>query len=245
MRKVLSYMRRAVDDYHMICEGDNVTVGVSGGKDSLTLLCAMKALSGFYPEKFQVSAVSIDMGFENMSFEEIKKLCCRLDVHYEIVKTDIREIIFDIRKEKNPCSLCAKMRRGALNDAAKKMGSDVVALGHHFDDVVETFVMNQLFEGRAGCFSPVTYLDRMGVRVIRPMIYMPENYVRIFAKKNGLPVVKSRCEADGNTMREYTKNLIFTLDKEYPGLKQRLFTALCGSGLDGWKRPGIHGKPRE
>ncbi len=245
MRKALSYVRRAVEDYGMIKEGDKITVGVSGGKDSLTLLCTMKALSKFYPKKFTVAAISIDMGFENMSFEAIKRLCDEIDVEYEIVKTDIREIIFDIRKEKNPCSLCAKMRRGALNDAAKKAGSDVIALGHHFDDAVETFMMNQIFEGRVGCFSPVTYLDRMGVTVIRPMIYMPENYVRIFAKKNNLPVVKSTCEADGNTMREYVKNLIFEMDKENPGLKQRLFTALCKTGIDGWKVPGVHGKPRE
>jgi len=237
MRKVLSYVRRAVDDYDMIKDGDRVTVGVSGGKDSLTLLCALKELSRFYPKKFEVSAISIDMGLPDMSFDEIKVLCDTLCVPYEIVKTDIREIIFDIRKEKNPCSLCAKMRRGALNDAAKRSGSSTVALGHHFDDVIETFVMNQIFAGHAGCFSPVTYLDRTGVTVIRPMIYMPENYVRVFAKKSKLPVVKSTCEADGNTMREYTKDLIFKLEKEFPGLKKRLFTALCGSGLDGWKRP--------
>ncbi len=245
MRKALSYVRRAVEDYGMIKEGDKITVGVSGGKDSLTLLCTMNALSKFYPKKFTVAAISIDMGFDNMSFEAIKRLCDEIGVEYEIVKTDIREIIFDIRKEKNPCSLCAKMRRGALNDAAKKAGSDVIALGHHFDDAVETFMMNQIFEGRVGCFSPVTYLDRMGVTVIRPMIYMPENYVRIFAKKNNLPVVKSTCEADGNTMREYVKNLIFEMEKENPGLKQRLFTALCKTGIDGWKVPGVHGKPRE
>lgn len=235
MRKTLSYIRKAVDDYNMINEGDHITVGVSGGKDSLTLLAGLNALKRFYPMKFTLSAVSIDMGFENMDFSPIQKLCDELEVPYHIKKTDIREIIFDIRKEKNPCSLCANMRRGALNETAKEIGSDKVALGHHYDDVVETFWMNQIFEGRLGCFSPVTYLDRKQVTVIRPMIYMPEAYVKGFVKQENLPVVKSCCEADGNTMREEVKQLLRDMEKQYPGLKKRLFTALCTSGISGWK----------
>ncbi len=245
MRKLLSYMRRAVDDYGMIEEGDKIAVGISGGKDSLSLLCGLNALSRFYPKHFTLIAISVDMGFENMSFDNISALCEKLNVPYTIVKSDIKEIVFDIRKEKNPCSLCAKLRRGALNDAAKKLGANKVALGHHFDDVVETFFMNQLFEGRLGCFSPVTFLDRCELTVIRPLIYAPENYIRIFAKKEALPVVKSCCEADGNTMREYTKNLIFKLDSEHKGFKKRLFTALTSAHLDGWKTPYSQGCNRK
>lgn len=235
MRKALSYIRKAVEDYNMIQEGDHITVGISGGKDSLTLLVCLNALKRFYPEKFTISAVSIDMGFENMDFEPLKELCESLEVPYHIIKTDIREIIFDIRKEKNPCSLCANMRRGALNEAAVSIGSNKVALGHHYDDVVETFCMNQIFEGRLGCFSPVTYLDRKNVTVIRPMIYMPEAYVKGFVKKEELPVVKSCCEADGNTMRENVKQLLYNMENEYPGLKKRLFTAMCTAQISGWK----------
>lgn len=235
MRKALSYVRKAVEDYNMINEGDHITVGISGGKDSLTLLLVMNALKRFYPEKFTLSAISIDMGFDNMDFTPIKELCDSLEVPYHVKKTDIREIIFDVRKEKNPCSLCANMRRGALNEAALEIGSSKVALGHHYDDVVETFMMNQVFEGRLGCFSPVTYLDRKGVTVIRPMIYMPEAYVKGFVKQQELPVVKSCCEADGNTMREEIKVLLYNMEKQYPGLKKRLFTAMCTAQLSGWK----------
>lgn len=235
MRKALSYMRKAVEDYNMIKEGDHITVGVSGGKDSLTLLVTLSALKRFYPEKFTLSAISIDMGFEGMDFSPIKELCEKLDVPYYIKKTDIREIIFDVRKEKNPCSLCANMRRGALNEAAKEIGSNKVALGHHYDDVIETFWMNQIFEGRLGCFSPVTYLDRKKVWVIRPMIYMPEWFVKSFAEKEELPIVKNKCEADGNTMREEVKKLLYEMEGKYPGFRQRLFTALCSSGLSGWR----------
>lgn len=235
MRKALSYMRKAVEDYSMINEGDHITVGVSGGKDSLTLLVTLAALKRFYPKKFTLSAISIDMGFEGMDFSPIRELCESLDVPYYIKKTDIREIIFDVRKEKNPCSLCANMRRGALNEAAKEIGSDKVALGHHYDDVIETFWMNQIFEGRLGCFSPVTYLDRKEVWVIRPMIYMPEWFVKSFAQKEELPIVKNKCTADGNTMREEVKKLLYDMEGKYPGLRQRLFTALCTAEISGWK----------
>lgn len=234
MKKALSYVRRAADDYKMIREGDRIAVGVSGGKDSLTLLVTLAALRRFYPEHFFLQAISVDMGYSDMSFDAVSELCKELGVPYHIEKTQIREVIFDIRKEKNPCSLCANMRRGALNNAAKKLGCNKTALGHHFDDVIETFLMNLIYEGRVGCFSPVTYLDRTGITVIRPMIYMPENFARCFAKELNLPTVKNKCTADGNTKREYVKNLIFSLDKENPGLKKRLFTAIKQSGKDGW-----------
>jgi tRNA(Ile)-lysidine synthase TilS/MesJ len=234
MQRALSYMRQAADDYAMIDDGDKIAVGVSGGKDSLTLLTTLAQLKNFYPKKFELYAVSVDMGYDDMSFEKIEELCERLNVPYYIERTDIREIIFDIRKEKNPCSLCAKMRRGALNSAAQKLGCNKTALGHHFDDVIETFVMNLIYEGRLGCFSPVTHLDKTGITVIRPMIYMPENFVRSLAKKLELPVVKNMCTADGNTKREYVKNLIFEQEKESRGVKKRIFTAIKNSGRDGW-----------
>ena len=192
MKRVLSYTRRGIDDYNMIEEGDKIAVGVSAGKDSLTLLCAMANLRRFYPKKFELIAITVDMGFEGgMDFEPIKKLCEELDVPYHIVPTEIYKIIFEVRQEKNPCSLCAKMRRGALNTAAKELGCTAVALGHHFDDVVETFMLNLFFEGRLGCFAPVTYLSRVDLHVIRPLIYMPEKDVAEFSKKNSLPILSS------------------------------------------------------
>lgn len=238
MQKALSYVRKSVDDYSMIQEGDRIAVGVSGGKDSLTLLVTLNALRRFYPKSFELCAISVDMGFEGMDFGAVAALCEKTDVPYHIERTDIREIIFDIRKEKNPCSLCANMRRGAVNEAALKLGCKKVALGHHYDDVVETFYMNLIYEGRVGCFNPVTYLDRCGVTVIRPLIYMPENFVRCLAKDMQLPVVKNLCTADGNTKREYVKNLLRQFEKENPGVKKRLFTALRGADEAWMKEDG-------
>ena len=239
MKRILSYARRAIDDYNMIQDGDKIAVGVSAGKDSLTLLCAMAALRRFYPKKFELIAITVDMGFEGgMDFEPIKKLCAELDVPYHIVPTEISKIIFDVRKESNPCSLCAKMRRGALNNAARELGCTSVALGHHFDDVVETFMLNLFFEGRLGCFSPVTYLSRVGVRVIRPMIYMPEKDVREFSRKNELPVISSPCPADKNTQREEMKQLLHSLERDNKGLRYRIFGAITRGELDGFRDTG-------
>jgi tRNA(Ile)-lysidine synthase TilS/MesJ len=235
MKRILSYTRRAVDDYEMIREGDKVAVGVSAGKDSLTLLCALAALRRFYPKKFDICAITVDMGFEGADFGAIRQLCERLDVPYTVVPTEISKIIFDVRKEKNPCSLCAKMRRGALHTAAKELGCDTVALGHHFDDVVETFMLNLFFEGRLGCFQPVTYLSRMDIRLIRPMIYMPEKEVRYYAKNAELPVMASPCPADGNTQREEMKQLLAKLERENKGLRYRIFGAMQRGGIDGFK----------
>ncbi|MBO7250301.1 MAG: tRNA 2-thiocytidine(32) synthetase TtcA, partial [Clostridia bacterium] len=173
-KRILSYTRRAVDDYEMIRAGDKIAVGVSAGKDSLALLCALADLRRFYPKKFELCAITVDMGFEGADFSRIQALCNELDVPYTVVPTQISKIIFDVRKEKNPCSLCAKMRRGALHTAAKELGCNTVALGHHFDDVVETFMLNLFYEGRIGCFQPVTYLSNTDIYMIRPMIYMPE-----------------------------------------------------------------------
>ena len=236
MKRMLSYTRRGVDDYNMIEEGDKIAVGISGGKDSLALLCSLAYLRRFYPKKFELIAITIDMGFEGgMDFTPVRELCEKLDVPYHIIPTEISKIIFDVRKETNPCSLCAKMRRGALHNAAKELGCNSVALGHHFDDVVETFMLNLFFEGRLGCFSPVTYLSRVGVKLIRPLLYMPEKDVVEFAKKNELPVVESKCPADKNTEREEMKTLLRTLERENNGLRYRIFGAICRGELDGFR----------
>lgn len=238
MKRVLSFVRRGIDDYGMINEGDKVAVGVSAGKDSLTLLCALAQLKRFYPKRFELVAITVDMGFEGADFSEIKKLCDEFDVEYHIVPTQISKIIFDVRKEKNPCSLCAKMRRGALYNYAKQIGCTSVALGHHFDDVVETFMLNLFYEGRIGCFQPVTYLSNTDITLIRPMIYMPEKDVRYFASKNSLPVVKSPCPADGNTEREEMKQLLHGLERENKGLRYRIFGAIQRGEVDGFKLMG-------
>lgn len=238
MKRVLSYVRRAVDDYGMIKEGDKIAVGVSAGKDSLTLLCALAELRRFYTNKFELTAITVDMGFEGTDFSAIRELCDNLSVEYHIVPTQISKVIFDVRKEKNPCSLCAKMRRGALYGYARDIGCQSVALGHHFDDVVETFMLNLFYEGRLGCFQPVTYLSNTGITMIRPMIYMPEKDVRYFASKNDLPIIKSPCPADGNTEREEMKTLLHTLELQNKGLRYRIFGAIQRGEIDGFKECG-------
>lgn len=238
IKRVLSYVRRAVDDYEMIREGDRIAVGVSAGKDSLTLLCALAELRRFYPKKFELIAVTVDMGFEGADFSAIEALCRELDVPYHIIPTQISKIIFDVRKEKNPCSLCAKMRRGALYRGAKELGCTSVALGHHFDDVVETFMLNLFYEGRIGCFQPITYLSNTDIYMIRPMIYMPEKDVRYFSCKVSLPVMKSPCPADGNTEREEMKQLLAKLERENKGLRYRIFGAIQRGEIDGFKMMG-------
>ena len=238
MKRILSYTRRAVDDYEMIHEGDKIAVGISAGKDSLTLLYALAGLRRFYPKKFELVAITVDMGFEGMDFTPIRELCERLDVPYIVAKTEISHIIFDVRKEKNPCSLCAKMRRGALHNAAKEAGCNAVALGHHFDDVVETFMLNLFYEGRLGCFQPVTYLSRKDITVIRPMIYMPEKDIRYFANRVELPVIKSPCPADGNTKRADMNTLLNTIERTNKGLKYRIFGAIQRGEIDGFKPIG-------
>ena len=238
LKRILSYVRRGVDDYEMIKEGDKIAVGVSAGKDSLALLCAMAALRRFYPKKFELCAITVDMGFEDFDLTPIRKMCEELEVEYHVVPTQIAKIIFDIRKEKNPCSLCAKMRRGALYNYAKEIGCTSVALGHHFDDVVETFMLNLFYEGRLGCFQPVAYLSNTDIYLIRPMIYMPEKDVRYFASKNELPVIKSPCAADGNTEREEMKKLLHGLEMGNKGLRYRIFGAIQRGEIDGFREMG-------
>jgi len=226
MQHLLSKMRRAVDDYGMIEEGDRIAVGLSGGKDSLTVLAAAKALQRFYPKHFHLEAITLDMGTEGMDFSPLAEFCEKLSVPFHLEKTEIKQIVFDWRKEKNPCSLCANLRRGALNTAALDRGLTKIMLGHHHDDVIETFLLSLIFEGRTSCFSPVTYLDRMGVTLLRPFIYVPEADIRKYAAKEALPVVKNLCPADGYTKRTYIKQLLGQLEHENRGVKQRLFTAL-------------------
>lgn len=237
LQQVLSYTRKAIDDYHMIQENDKIAIGISGGKDSLTLLYALHGLKRFYPERFDIHAVTVDLGFQNLNLEKIEALCKSLDVEYTIVSTDIAKIIFEDRKESNPCSLCAKMRKGALNDAIKAAGCNKVAYAHHKDDVVETMLMSLIFEGRIHTFSPVTYLDRSGLTVIRPLLYMNEADVVGFVNKYDVPVVKSPCPADGYTKREYVKNLLKQLNLENPGVKERIFTAIQSGNVKGWQLP--------
>ncbi|HJC58414.1 MAG TPA: tRNA 2-thiocytidine(32) synthetase TtcA [Candidatus Eisenbergiella intestinipullorum] len=235
LQQVLSYVRRAVDDYHMIQEGDRIAVGISGGKDSLTLLYALHGLQRFYPQHFELHAVTVDLGFQNLDLSKIESICRdELQIPYTIVKTDIADVIFEQRKESNPCSLCAKMRKGALNDAIKKEGCNKVAYAHHKDDVVETMLMSLIYEGRFHTFSPVTWLDRMELTVIRPLLYMNEADVIGFVNKNHVPVVKSPCPADGYTRREYVKQLLRQLNLENPGVKERMFTAITTGNLQGW-----------
>lgn len=227
-------MRRAVDDYGMIEDGDRIAVGVSGGKDSLTLLMALVALRRFYPNKFELEAITLDMGFDGADFTPIADLCKEIGVNYTVVKTDIKTVVFDIRKESNPCALCAKMRKGALNEKALEMGITKVALGHHNEDAIETFFLSLFYEGRLNCFSPVTYLDRKGVTLIRPLVYTPEKLIKSFAKANDLPIVKNPCPADGNTKREKMKEFVAEKHAEDKGFKELVFGAMV-RGLDGWK----------
>lgn len=226
LQQLMSYVRRAIDDFQMIEDGDKIAVGISGGKDSLALLYALSGLRRFYPKKFEIYAVTVDLGFDNLNLEKIEELCKELEVPYKIVKTDIAKIIFEDRKESNPCALCAKMRKGALNDAMKALGCNKVAYAHHKDDVVITMLMSLIYEGRFHTFSPVTYLDRMDLTVIRPLMYMNEVDVIGFVNKYNVPVVKSPCPADGNTKREYITQLLKQLNRENPGVKERMFTAI-------------------
>jgi len=226
LQQVMSLCRRAIDTYHMIDENDKIAIGISGGKDSLTLLYALHGLKRFYPKKFDIIAITVDLGFQNINFDKIQALCDSLEVPYFIAHTDISQIIFEDRKETNPCSLCAKMRKGSLNQIAKENGCNKIAYAHHKDDVVETMMLSLIYEGRFHTFAPVTYLDRMDLTVIRPMMYMYEADVIGFSNKNELPVLKSPCPVDGHTKREYVKNLIRELNHDAPGVKERMFSAI-------------------
>lgn len=234
LQQLLSYTRKAVDEYQMIEEGDRIAVGISGGKDSLTLLYALHGLRRFYPKKFELLAVTVDLGYEKFHTERIEALCREMDVPYHVVETDIAKILFEERKEPNPCSLCAKMRKGALNDAVSRLGCNKVAYAHHKDDIIETMLLSMIFEGRFYSFSPKSYLDRMQLTVIRPMMYINEADVIGFQHRYNLPIEKSRCPVDGHTKRQYAKDLLRQLNTEHPGAKQRMFTAILNGGIPGW-----------
>lgn len=235
MNKILSHVRRCVEDYDMIHAGDRIAVGVSGGKDSLILLAAMARLREFYPEPFTVEAITLDLGIPGMDFSPVAEWCESLDVPYTVIHTQINDIIFNIRKEKNPCSMCAKMRRGALNNAILERDIHKIALGHHFDDAVETFFLSLFYEGRLSCFQPVTELDRSGVTQIRPMLYCRENLVAHAAQRLELPVVKNLCPADGYTRRQEVKELVYELSGRYPRLKDYVFGAMQRLPLPAWE----------
>ena len=228
-------VRRAVDDYDMIQAGDKVAVGVSGGKDSMLLLLALHHLKSFYPKPFELSAITIELGFEGMDFTPVKDMCAELNIPYACLKTDIKEIVFDVRKEDNPCSLCAKMRRGALNDCLRENGIGKLALGHHFDDAVETFMMSLLFEGRISCFRPVTYLDRSGITQIRPLIYCGEQKIANLAAQLNVPVVENPCPQDKASKRWEIKQMLKTMSADYPDMKSKIFGAMQRQPLPGWQ----------
>ena len=234
LNQFTGYVRRCVDDYHMIEAGDRICVGISGGKDSLVLLCALRHLQRYYPAPFELEALTVDAGFPGMDFSAVQTLCDELGVHYTLLKTDIKEIVFDIRQEENPCSLCSKMRRGALNNFVRDNGFNKLALGHHWDDAIETFMMSLLFEGRLSCFKPVTYMSRSGVTQIRPLLYLGEGSCANLSDELQLPVVKSTCPLDQTSHRKEIKDLLSTLSAQYPDMKSKVFGAMQRLPLDGW-----------
>lgn len=236
LQQLLSYTRRAIDDYHMILHGDIIAIGISGGKDSLALLYALHALQRFYPINFTLKAITVDLGLGIQNLTEIQSLCSSMNIEYHIVPTEIGDIIFNNRKESNPCSLCAKMRKGALNETALKLNCTKIAYAHHRDDVIETMLLSLIYEGRFHTFSPNTYLDRTGLYVIRPMIYVDECDLVGFQNKYSLPVAKNPCPADGNTKRQYIKNLLTQLNHENPGVKDRMFHAITSGVIESWKQ---------
>ena len=244
MQKLVGLVRRCVEDYNMIEVGDRIGVGVSGGKDSLALLVLLAELRKYHSAHFTLEAITIDLGL-GMDYSNIENLCRELDVPFNLIKTEIAPIIFDYRKEKNPCSMCSKMRRGALNQALLDLGLNKLALGHHYDDAVETFMMSLIFEGRISCFQPVTDLDRTGIIQIRPMLYIHEKTVDSFALRHDLPVLENRCPVDKTTKRTEIKDLIYQLSATYPDLKERIFGAMQRYPLPEWQPQGRYKRPKE
>ena len=234
MQKILSYMRKAIEEYNMIEENDKIAVCLSGGKDSITLLHAFKALQRFYPKKFELIAISINPGFEFFDTSLLQNLCDNLEIPLFIEKTHTKEIVFDIRKEKNPCSLCANLRRGAINSIAVREGCNKIALGHNQDDVLETFLLNLFYTGSIGTFSPVSHMDRTGITLIRPLVYTPEKETKRFVKKNNLTVMPKVCPMDGTSKREDMRLMIFSLQKNIPMIRANLFGAIQRN-LPDWK----------
>lgn len=239
MQRVLGYMRKAIQEFDLIQDGDRIAVGVSGGKDSVALLVGLARLRRFIGIDYSLTAITLDPQFHGVpgDYSVIEKMCAELEIPYVVKKTQIGEIVFDARQETNPCSLCARMRRGALHDAAKEAGCNKIALGHHYNDVIETFMMNLFNEGRLGCFSPKSYLSRKDLWMIRPLVFAPEKEIRRAVERTGLPVVKSKCPADGHTQRQVMKEFLAQKERESSGFQYRVFGALRRSGLDGWGFP--------
>ena len=244
MQRLLGLVRRCTQDYNMIKPGDRIGVGVSGGKDSIALLVFLAELQKYEHIPFELEAISVDLGF-GMDFTPIEELCKKLDVPFTLVKTEIAPVIFDYRKEKNPCSMCAKMRRGAINQALLDRGLNKLALGHHYDDAVETFMMSLLYEGHISCFQPVTDLDRTGIIQIRPMLYIHEQTIDNFVKRENLPIVHNRCPVDKRTKREEIKKLVYDLSAKYPDLKERIFGAMQRLPLPEWGPQGRYKRPKD
>ena len=234
MQRILSHMRKAIEEYKMIDEGDKIAVCLSGGKDSITMLHAFKSLQRFYPKKFELVAISIDPGFEFFDTKFLQEICDNLEIPLFIEKSHAKEIVFDIRKEKNPCSLCANLRRGVINSVAIREGCNKIALGHNQDDVLETFLLNLLYTGNIGTFAPMSYMDRTKITLIRPLIYTPEKETKRFIKKNNLSVMPKVCPMDGTSKREDMKQLIYTLGKNIPMVRANLFGAIQRN-LPEWK----------
>ena len=244
MQRLVGLVRRCAEDYDMIKPGDRIGVGVSGGKDSLALLVLLAELKKYNHKPFDLEAVTVDLGF-GMDFSGIAKLCNDLEVPFNLVQTQIAPVIFEYRQEKNPCSMCAKMRRGAINQTLLERGLNKLALGHHYDDAVETFMMSLLYEGRISCFQPVTDLDRTGIIQIRPMLYLHEQTVDNFATKMQLPVIQNRCPVDKRTKREEIKKLVYELSGRYPDLKERVFGAMQRLPLPEWEPHGRYKRPKD
>jgi len=244
VQRLMGLTRRCAEDYHMIAPGDRIAVGVSGGKDSMVLLYLLAKLRAYWPGGFHLEAFTVDMGL-GMDFSPVAQLCAELEVPFTLIPTQIGPIIFEHRKEKNPCSMCSKMRRGALNQALLSRGLNKLALGHHYDDAVETFLMSLLFEGRISCFQPVTDLDRTGVIQIRPMLYIHERTIDNFATRMELPVIENRCPVDKTTKREEVKQLVFDLSAKYPDLKERIFGAMQRMPLPEWGPQGRYKRPKD
>lgn len=237
MQRLEGLVRKTVQEYEMIAPGDRVLVGVSGGKDSVALTVALARLRRYLGTPYEVVAVTLDPCFGGVEtdYSPLAALFAAEGVPYEVRRTDIGPVVFDYRKEQNPCALCAKLRRGTLHTAAQQLGCNKVALGHHLDDAIETFYMNLWREGRIGCFSPVTYLSRRGLTMIRPLLLATEQEVQAAVRHGGLPVIKSRCPADGATARQDTKQFVHSMARRDPAFRQKTLHALQESGIDGWK----------
>lgn len=235
MQKILGYMRKAIDNYNMIEEGNKIAVALSGGKDSVTMLMGLKNLQRFYPKKFDIIAVTINPGFEGFDTDLLKNICKNIDVPLVIEDGHMKEIVFDIRQEKNPCSLCANIRRGMLNSIALREGCNKIAVGHNEDDVLETFIMNLFYAGSINTFAPISYMDRSKMTLIRPLIYAPEKYIRNFVKRNNIIIMPKACPMDGVSKREDIKNLLKNLQKDIPNIRANLYGAIKRGKVNGFK----------